>query len=330
MSAVAIGILWLLHFLPLSVVAAIGNGIGAIAFWLIPARRHVVRVNLQKCFPHLDEAEREQLARHHFKMFCRSFVERGILWWAPRARLERLIRVEGLEHLRALAGRPAIILAPHFVGFEAAIMRLTMEFPVSGMYATQKDALVDRVALRGRSRFGGQLMPRQSGIWGALQVLRSGGFYVYPPHMDYRRQHSIFVPVFGGQLMPRQSGIWGALQVLRSGGFYFYLPDMDYGRKHSIFVPFFGVQTATVPALSQMVRRSHAAVVPCTTRMLPGGEGYIVRLEAPWQDFPTEDAVADTRRMLAYIEDRARDMPEQYYWLHKRFKTRPEGEPGFY
>jgi KDO2-lipid IV(A) lauroyltransferase len=287
MSALAIGILWLLHFLPLSVVAAIGNGIGAIAFWLIPERRHVVRVNLRKCFPHLEEREREQLAREHFKMFCRSFVERGILWWAPRARLERLIRVEGLEHLHPLAGRPAIILAPHFVGFEAAIMRLTMEFPVSGMYATQKDALADRVALRGRSRFGGQLMPRQSGIWGALQVLRAGGFY-------------------------------------------FYLPDMDYGRKHSIFVPFFGVPTATVPALSQMVRRSGAAVVPCTTRMLPGGEGYIVRLEAPWQDFPTGDAVADTRRMLAYIEERARDMPEQYYWLHKRFKTRPEGEPGFY
>jgi KDO2-lipid IV(A) lauroyltransferase len=105
---------------------------------------------------------------------------------------------------------------------------------------------------------------------------------------------------------------------------------MDYGRKHSIFVPFFGVQTATVPALSQMARRSGAAVVPCTTRILPGGAGYVVRVEAPWKDFPSEDVLADTRRMLAYIEERAREMPEQYYWLHKRFKTRPEGEPGFY
>jgi len=117
---------------------------------------------------------------------------------------------------------------------------------------------------------------------------------------------------------------------LRAGGFYFYLPDMDYGRKHSIFVPFFGVPTATVPALPQMARRSGAAVVPCTTRILPGGGGYVVRLEPPWRDFPSEDAAADTRRMLAFIEERAREMPEQYYWLHKRFKTRPEGEESFY
>jgi len=166
-------------------------------------------------------------------------------------------------------------------------MRLTMEFPVSGMYATQSDALADRVALAGRARFGGELMPRQSGVWGAIQVLRAGGFY-------------------------------------------FYLPDMDYGRKHSIFVPFFGVQTATVPALSQMAKRTGAAVVPCTTRILPGGAGYLVRLEPAWSGFPSDDPVADTRRMLAFIEERARDMPEQYYWVHKRFKTRPEGEPSFY
>ena len=287
MSAFLIGVMWAIHFLPLRAVAAIGNATGMLLFWLIPARRRVVRVNLEKCFHNLSEQEREQLARAHFRAFGRSVVERGILWWAPRARLERLIRVEGLENLARLAGQPAIILSPHFVGFEAAIMRLTMEFPVSGMYATQSDALADRVALAGRSRFGGQLMARQSGIWGALQVLGSGGFY-------------------------------------------FYLPDMDYGRKHSIFVPFFGVQTATVPALSQMAKRSGAAIVPCTTRILPGGAGYLVRIEPPWSGFPSGDAVADTRRMLAFIEERAREMPEQYYWLHKRFKTRPEGEKSFY
>jgi KDO2-lipid IV(A) lauroyltransferase len=287
MSAIFIAFLWLVHFLPLSIVAAIGNALGAVGFLLMGSRRKVVRINLEKCFPDLDEQDRDRLARAHFRAFFRSVLERGILWWAPRARLERLIRVEGVENLARLAGKPAIILSPHFVGFEAAIMRLTMEFPVSGMYATQSDALADRVALRGRSRFGGKLMERQTGIWGALQVLRSGGFY-------------------------------------------FYLPDMDYGRKHSIFVPFFGVQTATVPALSQMAKRSGAAIVPCTTRILPGGAGYLVRLEPAWSAFPGPDPVADTRRMLAYIEERTREMPEQYYWLHKRFKTRPEGEASFY
>ena len=109
MSALLIGVMWLIHFLPLRVVAAIGNAVGILLFWLIPARRKVVRINLQKCFPSLSDAEREHLARAHFRAFGRSIIERGILWWAPRARLQRLIRVEGLEHLARLKGKPAII-----------------------------------------------------------------------------------------------------------------------------------------------------------------------------------------------------------------------------
>jgi KDO2-lipid IV(A) lauroyltransferase len=105
MSRVVFAFMYAVHFLPLAVVAAIGNVVGAIAFWLIPERRAVTRINLQKCFPHLPEDEREQLARAHFRAFCRSFIERGILWWAPRGRIERLVRIDGLEHLPKTGGR---------------------------------------------------------------------------------------------------------------------------------------------------------------------------------------------------------------------------------
>jgi KDO2-lipid IV(A) lauroyltransferase len=117
---------------------------------------------------------------------------------------------------------------------------------------------------------------------------------------------------------------------LRKGIAFFYLPDMDLGPKDSLFLPFFGVPTATVTGLSRLARMTGARVVPCITRQLPGAGGYITRFYPAWHDFPGASVEDDTRRMNAFIEERAREMPEQYYWLHKRFKTRPPGEPRFY
>jgi KDO2-lipid IV(A) lauroyltransferase len=101
---------------------------------------------------------------------------------------------------------------------------------------------------------------------------------------------------------------------------------MDYGRKDAIFVPFFGVPAATITGLSRLARLAGAVVVPCVTRMLPGGGGYVVEVGEAWSDFPTDDVEADTRRMNRWIESVVRTMPEQYYWVHRRFKTRPPGE----
>src|SRR5687767_15278945 len=84
MNRLVFAFMWLLHFLPLSIVSTIGNAVGAVFYWLIPERRRVTRINLEKCFPAMDRRERERLARAHFRAFCRSFIERAILWWAPR------------------------------------------------------------------------------------------------------------------------------------------------------------------------------------------------------------------------------------------------------
>jgi KDO2-lipid IV(A) lauroyltransferase len=289
MSRLAISLMWLIHFLPLGVQAAIGNGIGTLLFWLIPERRQVTRINLETCFPRMGAAARERLARAHMRAFVRSLVERGILWWAPRERLARLIRVEGLEHLRALGGRPAILFVPHFVGMDAGFTRLTCELDMVGIYARPKDARFARLLALGRGRFGDQ-----------RQVSRQEG--VRAPIMAMLREHRPF----------------------------YYLPDQDHGPRGSIFVPFFGVPAATVPGLSRIARLAGAKVLPCVTRMLPAGEGYVVRIEPPWPDFPTDDIEADTRRMNAYIEQVALQMPAQYLWMHKRFKTRPPGAARLY
>jgi len=117
---------------------------------------------------------------------------------------------------------------------------------------------------------------------------------------------------------------------MREGRPLYYLPDQDYGPRDAIFVPFFGVPAATIPGLSRIARVARARVLPCVTRMRPGGAGYVLRIEPAWDNFPTDDLVADTRRMNAYIEQCIADMPEQYNWMHRRFKTRPAGEAGFY
>lgn len=289
MTRLVFAFMWLIHFLPLGLQAAIGNALGSLLYWLIPERRHVTRVNLAKCFPAMDPAARERLARAHFRAFTRSFLERGLLWWAPRARIERLIRLEGVEHLRALGDAPAILFVPHFVGLDAGGTRVTSEMDIVAMFSRQKDPRFTRLLAHGRTRFGNQRMvSRQEGVRAAIQSMRR----------DKRP--------------------------------FYYLPDMDHGPKDAIFVPFFGVSAATVPGLSRIAKLAGAKVLPCVTRMLPGGGGYVARIEPPWADFPTDDAAADTRRMNAYIEQAALEMPAQYLWMHKRFKTRPPGEARFY
>jgi len=287
-SRILAALLWLIHFLPFRAVAAIGSVAGALLFWLIAERRRVTRVNLAKCFPDMPRAERERLARAHFRAAGRSVVDHALLWWAPRERIGRLVRIEGLEHLRALGGAPVVLFVPHFVGLDAGATRLICEASLAGMYARQKDPVFDRLLQHGRTRFGDQ------------------------------------------RIFSRQEGIRPMLASVREGRPLYYLPDQDYGPRDAIFVPFFGVSAATIPGLSRIARVARAKVLPCVTRMLPRGEGYVLTIEPPWENFPTDDLVADTRRMNDYIERRIAAMPEQYNWMHKRFKTRPPGEARFY
>src|SRR5918992_2515893 len=183
MSRLVFAFMWLVHFLPVPVIAAVGSLTGAILFWLIPERRKVTRINLEKCFPRMPAAQRDRLARAHFRAFTRAFIEQGILWWSSRERIEKLVTVEGLETLSALAGSKIILFAPHFVGFEATLARLALEFPVAMMYSRQKDPLFEARLLRGRTRFGGVMFPRQAGIKTGIRIIESGTLYYYLPDL---------------------------------------------------------------------------------------------------------------------------------------------------
>ena len=129
-------------------------------------------------------------------------------------------------------------------------------------------------------------------------------------------------------LITRQQGLRPVLKALKAKQLFYYLPDMDFGAKDAVFVDFFGVKTATVTAMSRLAEISGAKIIPLVTRQT--ADGYEARFYPAWEDFPTGDAAADARRLNVFLEQRIVEMPDQYFWVHKRLKTRPPGEPSFY
>jgi len=129
-------------------------------------------------------------------------------------------------------------------------------------------------------------------------------------------------------LLSRTEGVKPIVRALREGKMLYLLPDMDLGPLESVFVPFYGVPTATVPSLSRFAKLGQARVVPVVTRLT--SFGYEVRVHPAWTDYPTADATADAALMNQRLQGYIDEMPEQYYWVHKRFKTRPPGEPSLY
>lgn len=283
-----VGLVWLMHWLPLPVLGRLGTAVGSLLFMVLRKRRHIALTNLRMCMPELPEAQRVVLARQHFQSYSRSVWERGILWWAPEARLRRLIKVEPGVPLAQIAARPTILLCPHFVSLDVAGVAVMLETSLCSIYVPQKNAVFDEVLRKGRSRFR---------------------------------------PV---QLFSRKEGVKPILRAMREHVPYFMLPDMDFGDKDAEFVPFFGVPAATLTAPGRIAAATGAQVIPVVATFLPDYTGWKVTFYPPWENFPGDDMAESARRMNAFIEDRVREAPAEYFWTHKRFKTRPPGEPSPY
>ncbi len=289
-------LLYLLHFFPLCILRFCGKMLGGFLFYVVLPRKKVVLKNLELCFPSLSESQRKILAKKHFQAFACAVLDRTLGWWASPKRLTKILKLggEGVADLENAIQQkqPIVVLAPHFIGLDAAGTILSMKYHFSSMFSNQKNEILNKVLYNGRMRF-----------------------------------HE---PV----LMSRQDGLRKIVKTLKQGIPFYYLPDMDFGRKESIFVPFFGIATATTPALVRLCQMTKAKVIPCITRQI--ADGYEITLEKAWENFPSENADKDTLlyentvAMNKYIESKILTMPEQYFWLHKRFKTRPEGEESFY
>jgi Kdo2-lipid IVA lauroyltransferase/acyltransferase len=285
-----LALLWLVHWLPLPLLAPMGRALGQMLYWLAGSRRAIALRNLELCFPGQPNHERKELAREHFLWLGRSIVERSLLWYASARRLQRLIKVEGDVHLAERSERPVMYLVPHFMGLDVAgiAVLLFQRHKAVSVYQQQSNPVMDAAIRRGRLRFG------------------------------------------NAEIFPRSDSAKPLLRAIRRGESFFNLPDMDFGERDAAFVPFFGVPAATLLAPSRMARALNMVVQPVLAEILPGGQGYRVRFLDPWTEFPTDDALADTAAMNRWIEAEIRRCPAQYLWVHKRFKTRPAGEPSLY
>ena len=203
-----------------------------------------------------------------------------------------------------------------------------------------------------------QVLKKRLQVSGDLSFLQQeGGVVVFAPHfvgldaggvaltlVQDLPMSSIYVPQRGqalddwvrhgrnrngrNRLYERHAGVKPLVAGLRQGEKLYLLPDMDFGAAESVFVPFFGVQAATLPSLSRFARLGRAQVLTVVSRMTP--QGYRIEVGQPWTDFPSEDVMVDTERMNQALEAQVQTMPEQYYWVHKRFKTRPPGSAPVY
>ena len=283
-----LGVMWLLHWLPLPILARIGEAIGSMLFLLVKSRRRITLTNLRLCLPHLSEEERHAIAKKHFQAYARSVLERGILWWAPESRLRRLIHVDPRVPLDTIRSGPTILLCPHFVSLDVAGVAVVLETNLCSIYTKQQNKVFDDALRKGRSRFR---------------------------------------PV---RLFSRGEGVKPIIRAMREGLPFFMLPDMDFGEKDAEFVPFFGIPAATLTAPARIAGATGAKVVPVIATYLPDYRGWKVTFHPPWENYPGDDIIAATRRMNAFIEDRVMEAPAEYFWAHKRFKTRPPGVPGIY
>lgn len=287
LTAMGLGLMRLLALLPLAWLRALGAALGWLLYALVRTRRHVVMCNLRLCFPQWSEAERVRLARQSFVYLAQAWLDRGWLWHASKARLERRLRLHGALH-EFEGTDPTIIFSPHFYGLDAGATALTMQVAreFSTIYTPQANRRIDAWIQAGRRR------------WGQVRLFH------------------------------RNDGTKDNVAGLRRGEMLYLLPDMDFGPDGSVFVPFFGVSTATVPSLARFARLGRAKVVPVIARMTYAG--YDIEVLPAWPQYPTADLQADTALANERLEAWILAMPAQYYWVHRRFKSRPPGHGPVY
>ncbi len=260
---------------------------------VVPRRAKIVRRNLELCFPDMSVSDRDALMREHFRALAQTFVDRGVLWFGSVDQVKKLVKVKGFENLKPWldSERPVMLLAPHFVGLDASASRLTMIGPEGAtMYSNQGSELLDALVRLGRARF---------------QIVH---------------------------LVSRRDGIRALIRFIKQRLPIYYLPDMDFGRRGAVFVPFFGVSAATQTSTAQLAAQFNMAVVPIISAWDPKTGTYCVDIKPALTDMPSEglDLEAQTARLNERLEGWVRENPSQYYWVHRRFKSRPEGEPSLY
>ncbi len=285
--------------MPLPLVRGIGAALGVALHLAVPSRKRVALVNLSFYLHSLPKQEQQSKqilgqCRDIFKYFAQAWLDRGWLWHASTETLAKRLRIVGDEAGLALlrSDRPLVMFAPHFVGLDAGWTALTCP----------------------------QVNPSPR-TWATIYTDQSNKVvdaWIFEGRQRFAR----------GSLHGRATGVKPIAAALKQGGALYLLPDMDFGADGAAFVSFFGEPAATVTSLGRFAKLGKAQVLSVACRMTDAG--YDIEVSAPWPQFPSDDLEADALRMNQELEALIQQNPLQYWWLHKRYKTQPDGHKAPY
>ena len=188
--------------LPIRTIAAISGPLSTIGWWLAKSRRRVALINLRLCFPDLLESERETIARQHFRAYMQAALEHGFLWNASGERIRDYVSLHDEQQWKKFREgenqRPVIWLCPHFIGLDAAAIRISVDTSGCSIYSEQSNPDLDQMMLAGRARFGdSKIIARTEGVKPIIRAMKSGLPFYYLPDMDFGARDSVFSPFFG-------------------------------------------------------------------------------------------------------------------------------------
>jgi Kdo2-lipid IVA lauroyltransferase/acyltransferase len=294
--ALARSLIGSLGLLPRSLAIRTGRLLGAVAYRVAGRLRRVGQINLAIAFPELSDAEREQLLRRSFESLGRLLGEFSQFHRATPESLRRLIDYDqvGLAHLREAekSHRGVIFLTGHIGAWEVLSFGWSaLEYPLSFLVRPLDNERVEALIERIRTRFGNRAIDKKSAAREALRVLREGG----------------------------------TLGVLS---------DLNSHPHEGVFVPFFGRLACTTAGIATLALKTDAVVIPTCAVWDEERQRYFFHCDAPVELERTGDRHRDveinTERFAAAVERMVRLYPDQWLWIHKRWKTRPPGEPEIY
>ena len=282
-------VMYLLSWLPYVVQRCLGQGIGRLAMVLMKKRRFTIERNLALCFPHMSDNEKKEIITQNIDNTGLALFETGMAWFWSDARVNRHVRIEGMEYIEQLEreGKGALFIAVHSLNLELAARAFGIHKAGMGVYRPNNNPCFDFVQYFGRSRSNRTLLHRKD--------------------------------------------VKGMLKALSSGKFVWYAPDHDYGIRRSTFAPLFAVEKAcTTTGTSLLVDNSDCEVM--TFRMVreTNSGDYVITIAPLQEPFPRNEPELAAAVVNRAVENAILAAPCQYMWLHRRFKTRPEGEPCLY
>jgi len=289
------GLLLLLRcamYLPRCRVMAIGAYIGDQFRRRNRKRRRIAEINLELCFPELSGSQRQQLLVDHFRQYGRSLMDMALVLWASPARIDRLCRLDRHDWLRKLTrDNPVIVVAYHLTTLDMSGCILARVHPSVSIMKRDRNPLLTWQLWKGRR------------------------------HLDKSKV----------EVLMRDQGLRPLVRSMRSGKACFYIPDEDFGdAKYTVFAPFFGVQTSTLTTPSRLARLTGALIVPSATRLDPETGRYVMTIGDPLKNFPGSDEQADAIALNRAMEALIRQVPDQYMWTFRWFRTQPDGQPSPY